>query len=340
MQEIDLWSHLKQILLDNISTARPASGGSEVVMVCNNPDCNDRSGHLYIGMNNGIPMYHCKKCPNCGRVTTYFLQSLGIYDTDLAVSLGKSYKNAANNYIRQTHKHNAVYVLSNNFISDNELSQVKLAYINKRLGTSLTYSDLSKLKIVLNLYDLLESNNIKEYTRHVNIMDELSTSFIGFISRDNSRINMRNLREGKVSKYVDRRYINYNIFDNDEATTYFVPTSFDLNRRERTRVHIAEGSFDILSVYLNLRNREPGVYGTIQGNNYLSLVKYVLLELKLFYSEVHIYRDLGEDYNKFIQISQLLKCFNIPVYLHTNKCVGEKDFGISPDKIIEEIILL
>ena len=340
MNEIDLWDYLKTLLLNNISSAKPASGGKEVVMICNNPDCNDKTGHLYIGMRNGIPMYHCKKCPNSGRVTIGFLNSIGIYDNDVNLELHKI-KSNSKLITYKTNKKN-LYVLRNSFISNTKLSEVKLKYINKRLGTNLSYNDLLQLKIVLNLYDVLDDNNIKKYTRYPNVMDELNNSFIGFISSNNASINMRNLREGKVIKYVDKRYVNYIIFENndDPISSYVIPSTINLNLYERTRINIAEGPFDILSVYLNILKGQPGVYKALQGNNYLSLVDYILSDLKMFYSEVHIYRDLGVDYEEFIQVSQILKIFNIPVYLHTNASIGEKDFGVSPDKISEQIIQL
>ena len=89
---IDIWDSLKQLLLDNISTAKPASGGKEVCMVWFGPDCNDRSGHLYIGMNNGIPMFHCKKCGFSGAVSVELLNSIGIYDMEFNIELSKQYK--------------------------------------------------------------------------------------------------------------------------------------------------------------------------------------------------------------------------------------------------------
>ena len=343
MQEIDLWDHLKQLLLNNISSAKPTSGGKEVKMICNNPDCNDKSGHLYIGMKNGIPMRHCKKnCGNAGVVSVGFLNSLGIYDNDINLLINQSKKISYKDKISYvSNQQRKLYVIKNDYVSNTKLSELKLAFINKRLGTNLNFKDLMDLKIVLNLHDLLNRNNIKEFTRYPNIVDELNKSFIGFISSDNSRLNMRNLREGKVLSYVDKRYINYNLFkDSSNTSSYVIPTSFDLNREERTKIHVAEGPFDILSVYLNLRNREEGVYKSLLGNNYLSLIEYILFELKLFYSEVHIYRDLGVDYEIFTEISNLLSVFNIPVYLHTNTSIGEKDFGVSPDRIIENIIKL
>ena len=342
MNEVDLWENLKSLLLENISSAKPASGGKEIVMICNNPGCNDRSGHLYIGMNNGIPMYHCKKnCGNQGVVNSIFLNSLGLFDSDIVNNINNRMKDIK--YQPRTNKNKQrIYTLRNEYISDNTTSQLKLAFINKRLGVQLTYEDLIKLKIVLNLNDLLIYNNIKQYTRDSRIVNELDSSFIGFISHHNGSINMRNLREGKVSKYVDKRYVNYNIFnDKDmERSYYTIPTQIGLNTSKRTLICLTEGPFDILSVYLNVRHQEPGIYYALQNNNYLLLIEYIMLTLHIFYCEVHIYRDLGVDMNQFTHMAQILRLVNIPVYLHTNIKEGEKDYGVSPDRIIDSYIQL
>ena len=44
--------------------------------------------------------------------------------------------------------------------------------------------------------------------------------------------------------------------------------------------------------------------------------------------------------NQFIQMAQILRLVNVPVYLHTNIKEGEKDYGVSPDKIIDSFIQL
>ena len=51
-----------------------------------------------------------------------------------------------------------VYRLNNYYISNNKLSEVKLKYINKRLGLDLSYNDLEDLKIILDLNNLIDKN--------------------------------------------------------------------------------------------------------------------------------------------------------------------------------------
>ena len=107
------------------------------------------------------------------------------------------------------------YNLVNNYISFDRISEIKLNYINKRLGTNLNYQDLIDNKVVLNLYDVLNTNNIYNYTRDQRIVSELDQYFLGFISYDNAFINMRNLKRGGVSK-GDYESLNFRTLGNDD----------------------------------------------------------------------------------------------------------------------------
>ena len=72
----------------------------------------------------------------------------------------------------------------------------------------------------------------------------------------------RTCPEGVVYKSIDKRYINYKLYIKDDTNQrfYTIPTKVNLNIPNRIKFNISEGPFDILSVYLNLRNKEPGIY--------------------------------------------------------------------------------
>ena len=69
-------------------------------------------------------------------------------------------------------------------------------------------------------------------------------------------------------------WLNYNIFNKQSTALkfYTIPTVVDINSPYRVKLNLAEGPLDILSVYLNMRNREPGIYTAITGNNYLNVI--------------------------------------------------------------------
>ncbi|MGL5751432.1 MAG: hypothetical protein ACRCXT_12940 [Paraclostridium sp.] len=238
------------------------------------------------------------------------------------------------------------YKLNNIYVSDNKLSIAKLNYINKRIGVNLNYNDILRLKIVLNLKDILKANNITKLTRHPNIIDELDVSFIGFISKDNSFINMRNLREGKVHKSINSRYVNYNIFNKFENTErfYTIPTNIELDRPDNIKFHLAEGVLDILSIYYNLRNQEDhSIYAAMMGGNYINSIYHFITTLALPNMEFHIYPDkdvyTGSQYNKILnELRNVKYSFQVRIYIHTNLYDNEKDFGVPKDRIKEYIV--
>ena len=168
-------------------------------------------------------------------------------------------------------------------------------------------------------------------------------NFIGFLSYDNSFINLRRLvKKNIVYNTIDKRYVNYNIFEKIDNTSnyYTIPTSINCN--DTVKLCVAEGPFDILSIYLNLRHQEPGIYTSIGGSNYKGIAMYFLEQYKLPYVEFHFYPD-NDKYgstNNIQRIADYFKPLNIPSYIHRNTYPGEKDFGTDISKITESIMIL
>ena len=342
-QEIEEY---KSLLL-KLPTARIVSGGREVLLRCRYcPDStkNFSSAHMYISIpSDDSPSYfNCYKCGTGGIVTHKHLLQWGLYDQSEGIINLSKYNNRImklpkNRMLKDSH----VYKLDNKFITQGKLSEIKLKYINKRLGTNLNYMDLINNKIVLNLGDLLSYNRINKFTRNEFIIKELDERFIGFISQDNAFINMRNLTEGKVSKSIDKRYINYNIFNKKDNTMrfYTLPTQINLMNPNPIRINICEGPFDTLSVRYNvLGQSENCIYSSITGAAYMAIVRHFVVDMKLLNSEFHIYID--NDINRHIidNIADFLYVYRIPLYVHENIMPGEKDFGVPKERIKESII--
>lgn len=337
----------KEFLLSNIPTASLASGGRVINCRCFEcPDSRDpRSKHFYISIpqNQDEPsLYYCHKCHCSGVVSYKKLIEWGIYNEQVAIELINHNKNCSNNTINDKYFKRTVYNLINSITTDDETTRIKLMQINNRLGYNFTYEELRRLKIVLNLNDILSENKITKLTRDQNIVSQLDANFMGFISIDNAFLNMRRLcDEGKVIKNIDKRYINYKIFDKFDTSErfYTIPTEIDLTKPERTKIHIAEGPFDILSIYKNLRKEETGIYTSIAGSNYTGIAMYFLSMFKLPYVEFHYYPDndkFGSNQVMY-RTAELLKPIQAPFYIHRNLATGQKDFGVSPDKINESI---
>ena len=333
----------KQFLLTHMPVAKLASGGKELVCRCRYcPDSDDpKHAHMYIHIpqdSQDISFYHCKKCGAKGYVTYHTLTEWGVWNDQIASMLISLYKNMKIKGVNEKHE---VYNLHNTFVNTNNVSTIdKLNYINNRLGLDLSIQDCLNNKICLNLWDLLRSNYITKLTRDPEVVNQLDQNFVGFISFDNAFINLRKINDNPVYKQIDKRYINYNIFDKFDNTErfYTIPKNIDLSIPRRLCLNIAEGPFDILSVYYNLRNQSDDIYTSIAGNNYMGQIRHFIYSMKIFYLEIHLYVDndaAGMTQGKARYIREVCAPMGIPIYIHRN-ALG-KDFGVSKDQIKEVV---
>lgn len=342
------WEYFKNYLLSSIPYSKQTSGGKAINCRCF--ECGDspniKSAHLYILMprEEGMPsIYYCHKCNSVGVVDHTTLIKWGIYNSDIALELSSYNKSISGSNKAKQYFNTSTYQIRHSYITMNDNTERKRQYVCNRIGYNFSYQELADLKICLNLIDLLEENNISRLTRGKNIVKELDEQFIGFISIDNAFLNMRRTcREGLVTPEIDKRYINYRIFDkmvtNDRF--YTIPCNINLNSTERIKLYIAEGPFDILSIYTNLRNKEPGIYTAAAGNNYANIIIDFLITKQLPYIELH----LAVDNDKFGTIEKIQRDLNripdktFPVYIHRNNYPGEKDFGVPLNRIQESIM--
>lgn len=326
-----------KIYMKENHNAKIVSGGREILKRCH--ICGDSrdptDAHMYIGLKDGVILYNCFKCNEKGIVDGKFMRDLGCYDPNI-ISLCQeqnSKSSSSTNSQFGTLKKINPRTLIVPFFS-NAFAQKKLRYINNRLGLSLTTHDLARNKIVLNLKEFLLANGITNFTRSEEMMDLLDKFFIGFLSCDNRYVILRRLvPEGKLPQYIDERYINYNIFNSTGSKFFIIPSTIDV--LQPISIHIAEGAFDILSIYHNIR-RKPNpnsIYAAVCGKNYLSLVKYFILSYGLTSFELHLYPDMDVSEYEMLKIWEETRAFNIKYIIHRNIYPGEKDFGVSIDKI-------
>lgn len=334
---------LKGYMINHFN-AKTASGGKEIIKRCH--FCGDSrdptDAHLYIGMRDGVIVYNCFKCAAKGIVDGKFLRDLGCYDPNIILLVTEQNKKNGASSSTNSGKIRAAYTFQKPIIyypeQSEKLIEIKLQYLYNRLGIWFSASDSARFKIILNLMDYLNANNITYYTRNPEMMKPLNECFIGFLSLNNSFINMRRIvKEGIVPKYVDTRYVNYNIFNTQNNMNYYViPTSVDTTRP--VEIHIAEGVFDILSIYLNVVPfGTNGVFAAAMGKSYLGLIRYLIVNFGFTGFDLHIYPDSDISNNDMIRIKEDLKSFGIRVFVHRNTFNGEKDYGVPKNRIIDSV---
>lgn len=342
----DSFISLIQTITNN--NARPASGGRQVVTRC--PFCGDSDNknhaHLYISVpqsETDVSLYDCKKCPAKGMTDENLLRKLGCYDANVLVEIQRHNNELLKLPQYKRLKSYDIYPLKNNFIRNSKESYYKLQYINNRLGQNLSYSELSQYKIFLNLYDIINTNKL-ELTRYKNITDQLDYYFMGFISYDNSFCTLRKVgKSDKIYKSINSRYVNYNLTgkETDTKDYYVIPAAIDISKH--IQIHIAEGAIDILSVCMNLHNRDTvnKIFIANGGKSYRQSLEFVLCETGIIDYEVHIYIDKDVTDYEFRKLF-VNKCMALPsiIYLHRNMKDGEKDYGVPKSQIIDDCRLL
>lgn len=234
-----------------------------------------------------------------------------------------------------------VYFLKEESIIDDEVNRAKLKYFNDRLGLKLGYRDLIENKIVLSLASLIQNNNL-ELTRHPSIVKELDTFFLGGIGMNNAVVNLRNLNQGNVLSSIDKKYVNYKLIKicDDPKRFYSIPTISNYNNK--IRVNIAEGIFDINSIFFNLRNgnRMDEIYVAVGSKAYVSAIKIILEEFGLLNTEFHIYLDNDVEEEIVCRIENILSPLQISTFLHRNGYNNEKDFGVPLSRIKDNKVQL
>lgn len=290
-------------------------------------------------------VFRCLKCDISGLFTNGVLEELGVsidaefYNNFKKYNKGNKKKLIKYNYITKApHMYIPLY-------EDNEKNSAKLRYVNERLGTNIDYAEAQKLKIILNLYDFIKLNNIKVISStHIKVLEMLNRDYVGFLSSNNNCIAFRNTKYNKNKRYIkvllNDRLLNPNSF-------YNIPNGFDLLYTHPINIHIAEGQFDIISVYKNVNNDnlENNYYFAASGFGYLAIIKYILFVGLNTHINLHIYADKDKtDYNhikylRSIQDAELLWIDNI--YIHRNGYtdietnITEKDYGIPKERIID-----
>ena len=337
---------LMEYLLQNTTDSKKASGGTEVVKRCHY--CGDsrdhNSRHLYIGIdNNGLIVHHCFKCNSGGLITSKFFRDLGIYDVDLInmVLRANSITSKSIPTAGVIKAHKPIFRAPNIICSDDDRSMKKLSYLNRRLGLYFSPDNLSQYKIILNIKDYISANEIGYFSRYPTIIDELDLGFLGFLSCDNSHIIMRRLvPENKVHPSLSERYTIYNIYPNytDTLSYYIIPGQ--INSLRPCTIYLAEGPFDILSVYHNCNvDHTNAIFAAACGKTkYINLMNYILTQIKVPYFglTVHLYADNDMTVNDIRSLKSYMSSLSITCIMHLNQSPGEKDFGVSADKIIDQ----
>lgn len=321
--------------------AQFASSRRELVIRC--PYCGHTSSpgkkHLYINLDENKPyMYNCFKCEEHGIVTDKFLSLLEVNNSVVLEYIrnhnDKLLKDTSGRYNKS--KHRDIYIDYENIKVDKSIYKAKMDYINGRIQSDLSLDKMMSMKIVFDF--LIFKHKIMRLLRiNENDFDILQKQYVGFLSVNNTALILRNILPDNNPRYIIIKLTEYDMFK-----VYGIPCMIDLNNG-MPMVHIAEGQFDILSIYYNLNHCNNGIYMAASGNSYKTVIKYIMSK-GIPAMNLHMYFDNDEAGNKAYNRMRIFINNNKPffmysnIYAHFNTFKGEKDFGVPMDRIIDKYI--
>lgn len=311
------------------------SGGKEFqcrCRLCGDSKVNPYKMRFYIALDDpsGIILYNCFNCGAGGVLTPKILSMISSAPANILIGLADNNRNKARTFKMVE---SVVYHLQQEPVADNKLNRAKLDYFNRRLGLNLTYQDLIANKIVFSLNSLININNFK-YTMNPSIIQELDTFYIGAISVSNTMVYLRDVSDGGSSL---NKHFKYTLARISGANHYYaIPST--VNMEKPVRINIAEGMFDINSIFFNLRgcNRENEMYFSCGSQSYLTCIKRILTDYGLINCEFHLYFDNDVDISVLRRIHKICSPINIPIIQHRNRFPRQKDFGV-PRGLINDV---
>jgi len=336
MYDLTLYEYLKPNLKVCYLTVRK----DETVIRC--PFCGDSNewNHAHFYINNTPPFkFYCQRCNTTGVFSKELLNTLNLFSKDMSMYLVKSvndYKlkinrKYGNSYLNYFNNKKEPIVLPKQF---NELELKKKKYFEDRLGFELNDYNIKKYRIILNLRDYFELNDIKiTDINKKTLIYKLDISSIGFLLNDHNTICCRYLNP------TDKRYFNLKIFDEEIMISkkfYSIQNKLDL-QQPVFNINLTEGIFDIVSVFHNIYDEKLNIndiFISVNGKSFDFVLNH-LMKLGVLNADINIYsdNDVNKKFFNKLKANNILSKFN-GLNIYYNKKENEKDFGVTKDRII------
>lgn len=310
------------------------------------PYCGDSRnilhGHFSIKIDkssDSIMLVKCFKCSETGILTSEIMENLGApLNMDDAKALDNLNRpNNKSTYGRQKPLNYKVPVIINP-VDD----QIKIDYLNKRLGLDFTPEMIQDSKIILSIMNFFKENKIG-IPEHINpkLIKIIEENYVGFLSANNNKITFRRICNNEnLNRYIKLSIDPYNTSANNFYSV--VNPQVDLLYTDPIHIHIAEGTFDIISIKYNL-DHDPSqkhLFFAACGYNFGTIIKWLIYMGVNTDIILHLYSDNDKsDYENMKVINNSLNnCWIDKAFIHRNIFDHEKDFGVPKDRIKESFI--
>jgi hypothetical protein len=173
---------------------------------------------------------------------------------------------------------------------------------------------------------------------------ELDDNYVGFLSSNNNKIIFRDITPDNIGFFGRYYKIVLDLLNRTPNTFYSISNTFNLLYTEPIDIRVAEGTFDILSIYKNLFNPPPqnSLFFAAGGFNYSTIIKYIIFMGVTTDINFHIYSDNDKTDTDHINSlrNPLYHIWIDKLIIHRNAYMGEKDFGVPLSRIIDEKYIL
>lgn len=306
--------------------------GGHMNMLCpftERGDCDDRPkngmrGRFYVSTDDGLYKYFCHKCNRGGYVNDYILHLIGVSPNDrskLLQVLNEDRKDVGFEF-----SYSSSDRIRNVFILPTTAKAEVLKYFKGRMGINLSREIAFKFKIIANVEEFIDRNRNKLGYDVCKDLSKFSKHSIGFLSKDDSHIILRDMREDTHS---DKKYLSIKIHNKKDADKLY-QISENNYRTPELDVIMVEGQFDIIGMYIHIsRNadkwsKNDKEFVGVGGIRYHSVINKLINYGEIRPINLYIIKDAGVP-DKVIQ--NKIK-FNTPLdaYMYLENLSG-KDTG-------------
>ena len=325
---------VREWLESEMPNYRPSGDGRYCRVEC--PWCGHQDLSIKIRPDDGEPVwYSCwsASCLKNGKLTSDVMKEWGCIDPSTLDEL-RQYNATVSPYIEKKfiEREARDYRIINLPRGD---SEGKLAYINGRLGVTLTFEQLKDFKIQLSVLDMLRLNDIRQIATSKNRLRYIDQNCIGFVSIYDDYLICRDME----AKGKDLRYYNYRLAgkaDPNDLKVYCLPTNLDLLDPRSANINVAEGIFSILGAYMHTgigRDRTNSLFLANCGARYTNTIlrtcrQYGLTKVRLnIFSDsevkIGVYRDLIRDLKGHLDIRHMTVYYSsADDFGHSKKDIG------------------
>lgn len=277
--------------------------------ICGDSEKNPTDSHCYLKCSidpNEPILYNCFLCNSCGKVDSKFLNLLHIKS-----ELSNELDNQRYNKITSI-KNVDIDIMTGSPI----MGSKQTSYIEYRLGTGFNVNDYDRFKIIWNM------SSIYNYIPDIRIRNTLPNinDSICFLSDDKSMLLIRSFTN-------DGRWKKVKLFPSENRSFYTIKSTFNLFTKDDIIVNIAEGVFDILSIYKNFNDGENSTYVAVLGSDYMNGVDYAISKGLFGFNvvlKIYIDNDISESKLKY-QLKKYKWIFK-KIYIYKN--IKSKDVGV------------